>query len=50
LLHYGRNMWQVGDAGLYILGIIEGYLGPKWDYWLEYPRERVARDLEQVVA
>jgi hypothetical protein len=46
LLHYGRNMWQVGDAGAYILGIIVDYLGPEWDHWLEYPRERVAKDLE----
>lgn len=45
LLHYGRSMWQVGDAGAYILGIIVEYLGPEWDYWLEYPREMVAKDL-----
>jgi hypothetical protein len=43
LLHYGRNMWQVGDAGVYMLGIIADYLGPKWNYWLEYPRERIAK-------
>ncbi|KAK7418594.1 hypothetical protein QQZ08_011178 [Neonectria magnoliae] len=41
LLHHGRNMWQVGDAGAYILGLIVDYLGPEWDHWLEYPRERV---------
>jgi hypothetical protein len=46
LLHYGRNMWQVGDAGAYILGIIVDYLGPEWDHWLEYPRETVAKDLK----
>ncbi|MCJ1371719.1 hypothetical protein MMC20_002938 [Loxospora ochrophaea] len=45
LLHYGRNMWQVGDAGAYILGIIADYLGPEWGHWLEYPQERVAKDL-----
>ncbi|KAF2817549.1 putative C6 finger domain protein [Mytilinidion resinicola] len=43
LLHYGRNLWQVGDAGAYILGIIVDYLGPEWDHWLEYPRERITR-------
>jgi hypothetical protein len=46
LLHYGRNMWQIRDAGTYILGIIVDYLGPEWDPWLEYPREIVAKDLE----
>ncbi|MCJ1388817.1 hypothetical protein MMC18_001667 [Xylographa bjoerkii] len=46
LLHYGRIMWQVGDAGAYILGIIVDYLGPEWDHWLEYPRERITKDLE----
>ncbi|KPM46407.1 hypothetical protein AK830_g109 [Neonectria ditissima] len=39
LLHYGRSMWQVGDAGAYILGLIGDYLGPEWDHWLEYPRK-----------
>ena len=40
LLHYGRRMWQVGDAGVYLLGIIVDYLGPEWDHWLDYPREK----------
>ena len=44
LLHYGRDMWQVGDAGAYILGMIVNYLGSEWDCWLAYPREMVARD------
>jgi hypothetical protein len=46
LLHYGRKMWQVGDAGAYILGIIVDYLGPEWGHWLEYPRATVAKDLQ----
>ena len=46
LLHYGRSLWQVGDAGAYILGIIVDYLGPEWDHWLEYPRESVGKDFE----
>lgn len=41
LLHCGRNMWQVGDAGAYILGLIVDYLGPEWNHWLEYPRKGV---------
>jgi hypothetical protein len=44
LLHYGRNIWQVGDAGVYVLGIIVDYLGPEWYHWLEYPRQMVAKD------
>ncbi|KAI8673068.1 Zn(2)-C6 fungal-type domain-containing protein [Fusarium sp. Ph1] len=46
LLHYGRSMWQVGDAGVYILGLIEGYLGSEWHEWLEYPRSAIMKDLE----
>lgn len=46
LLHYGRNMWQVGDAGVYVLNIIVDYLGPDWVHWLEYPREMIAKDLK----
>ncbi|KAI9661675.1 MAG: hypothetical protein M1821_008913 [Bathelium mastoideum] len=46
LLHHGRNMWQIGDAGAYIFGIIVDYLGPEWDHWLEYPRQTIAADLE----
>lgn len=45
LLHYGRNMWQVGDSGAYILGIIVDYLGPEWDHLLKYPHEMVASGL-----
>ncbi|KAM5361833.1 hypothetical protein ACJZ2D_012863 [Fusarium nematophilum] len=41
LLHYGRHMWQVGDSGRYILGLIVDYLDPEWHPWLEYPREMI---------
>ncbi|KAF2126293.1 putative C6 finger domain protein [Dothidotthia symphoricarpi CBS 119687] len=44
LLHHGRSMWQVGDAGAYIMGIISDYLGSEWDHWLEYPRQEIAKD------
>jgi hypothetical protein len=42
LLHSGRHMWQVGDAGSHILVLIEAYLGPRWKTWLSYPRARIA--------
>lgn len=42
LLHYGRQMWQVQDAGAYILDQIGRYLRTDWDHWLEYPRRKVA--------
>jgi hypothetical protein len=41
LLHHGRHLWQVQDAGAYMLGIITAYLGPHWDHWLEYPRQKI---------
>jgi hypothetical protein len=37
LLHYGRSLWQVGDAGPRLLHIIRGLLGPAWDEWLLWP-------------
>lgn len=45
LLHYAKDMWQVGDSGAYILSIITEYLGPEWHTWLEYPRTEIERDL-----
>jgi hypothetical protein len=41
LMHYGRVMWQVRDAGAYLLGLIVDFLGPRWDYWLEHPKQWV---------
>ncbi|KAJ0414822.1 hypothetical protein BJY00DRAFT_18866 [Aspergillus carlsbadensis] len=38
LLHHGRHMWQVGEAGAYLFGMIEGYLGSPFVDWLQYPR------------
>ncbi|KAF5647647.1 sterol regulatory element-binding ECM22 [Fusarium tjaetaba] len=38
LLHHGRKLWQVGDTGVYLLGLISDYLAPEWHIWLEYPR------------
>lgn len=44
LLHYGRGMWQVGDAGCHVLGLVGRYLGQEWDCWLDYPREMINSD------
>ena len=44
LLHYARDMWEVGDAGAYLLGIIAESLGPDWGHWLEWPRAKVTED------
>ncbi|KAM3072140.1 hypothetical protein ACMFMF_007533 [Clarireedia jacksonii] len=43
LLHYGRAMWQVGDSGKYIFGMISDYLGPRWEDCLDYPRAIIAK-------
>ncbi|KAJ4263531.1 hypothetical protein NW762_006350 [Fusarium torreyae] len=50
LLHYGRNLWQVGNTGLYLLGLILDYLKPEWHFWLEYPRAMLTHDVEYVHA
>jgi hypothetical protein len=39
LLHLGRSMWQVGDPGTYMFGLVADYLGLQWQYWLEHPRQ-----------
>lgn len=39
MLHYGRFLWQVGDSGQYVFGLIAKYLGHGWDPWLAYPRQ-----------
>ncbi|KAK3187367.1 hypothetical protein K4F52_003999 [Lecanicillium sp. MT-2017a] len=46
LLYNGREMWQVGNAGTYMLESIEQHLGPEWDYWIQYPLEMLGRGLE----
>jgi hypothetical protein len=42
LLHHARAMWQVGNAGMYLLDLIVDFLGPTWHRWLEYPRQVMA--------
>lgn len=44
LLHYARDMWQVSDAGSYMLRIIADYLGESWNHWLQGPLEVLAQD------
>ncbi|KAL4797772.1 hypothetical protein BDV19DRAFT_357956 [Aspergillus venezuelensis] len=40
LLHHGRHIWQVGEAGGFIFVLIEEILSVTsgWHAWLEYPR------------
>ncbi|KAM0292369.1 hypothetical protein ACHAO9_003347 [Fusarium lateritium] len=44
LLHYARSLWQVGDTGAYLLGLIVNYLEPEWHFWLKYPRRMLGND------
>ena len=39
LLHHGRSMWQVGEAGASILDLTSAYLGDSWSFELKYPRD-----------
>lgn len=48
LLHHGQHLWQIRDAGAYILGLILGYLGPEWDHWLEYPKQIIAQNIREL--
>lgn len=41
LLHFGRENWQVRDAGTFIMDLITDHLGAEWEAWLEYPRQRM---------
>lgn len=41
LLHGSRSFWAVGDAGRFLLTVIEGYLGEDWGEWLREPRRMV---------
>ncbi|KAM3500444.1 hypothetical protein MY10362_006402 [Beauveria mimosiformis] len=43
LLHHGRHMWQIGDAGDFILTSLVDFLGVEWSHWLEWPRSMVER-------
>jgi len=41
LLYYARDLWQVRDAGAYILAVITAHLDPKWQLFLREPREKM---------
>jgi hypothetical protein len=41
ILHYARGLWQVRDAGVYILGMILDYLDGTWVQWLIRVRRTV---------
>ncbi|KAH8891824.1 hypothetical protein GQ53DRAFT_137871 [Thozetella sp. PMI_491] len=41
LLHNGRELWQIKDAGVYLFNLITQFLGPAWEKWLAMPRERM---------
>ncbi|PSN59750.1 putative C6 finger domain protein [Corynespora cassiicola Philippines] len=41
LLHYGRGLWQVKDAGKYMMHAIVETLDLAWLRWIEYPRTRI---------
>lgn len=45
LLHRGRTMWQIGDSGPYILGMLADYLGPASQKWIEYPVRMMEKDI-----
>lgn len=38
LLHYARDMWQIGDAGAYFLHMVCEILGADSDLYLSWPR------------
>ena len=44
LLHYGKDLWQVGDSGVYVFCIIRDYVDPQWHTWLQYPQELILRE------
>ncbi|TGO25298.1 hypothetical protein BPAE_0083g00310 [Botrytis paeoniae] len=41
LLHFCRDYWAVGNAGKFLLAVVETYLGRDWESWLEWPRSKV---------
>ncbi|KAJ5612220.1 hypothetical protein N7510_005414 [Penicillium lagena] len=45
LLHHGRQLWQVKNAGIFIFRMINEYLDPMWHHWLQYPRRIMSQDL-----
>jgi hypothetical protein len=46
LLHRGKELWQVGNAGAYIIDLIVAHLGPEWGNWLRHPQRMILDDLK----
>lgn len=47
ILHLARDLWQIGDSGVYLLNLICQYLGPEWEEWLAWPRSIVFPDISE---
>ncbi|KAK4188640.1 hypothetical protein QBC35DRAFT_408084 [Podospora australis] len=47
LLHYGRQMWQIGDAGKHVLELVLDNLAADWHRWLEWPRSVIYGEKDQ---
>uniref|UniRef100_L2G7C4 C6 finger domain-containing protein n=1 Tax=Colletotrichum fructicola (strain Nara gc5) TaxID=1213859 RepID=L2G7C4_COLFN len=41
ILHFARDMWQIGAAGAQLLTAVGEHLGPGWEEWLAWPRSVV---------
>lgn len=37
LLHHARHLWQISDAGSFVINSVHDYLGAEWAHWLERP-------------
>ncbi|KAJ4137284.1 hypothetical protein NW768_002866 [Fusarium equiseti] len=37
LLYHGRTLWQVHNAGEWLIKCVQEHLGPGWLMWLKYP-------------
>jgi hypothetical protein len=44
LLHYSRDLWQVGTSGAHLITTISQHLGPEWGAYLAYPLSIMAAD------
>lgn len=42
LLHHARHLWQISDAGSFIINSVHGYLGAEWAHWLERPTASIS--------
>jgi hypothetical protein len=41
LVNEAKELWQAQDAGVYVFNLISDDLGPEWDPWMRYPREKI---------